>query len=218
MNFKVKCVAYHDNRNPQIFTVGKVYEVKNGRIVSDNGDWYEGWSLDSNGNGDFKALKKWFAQWCDLELVEDKKVFTKKDLKTGMFGYVDDNIEDWFVIVDNNLIYQKGCMDEIYRLNDDLKFPSGRKITALYDADCFNIATSFRGKLIWERKPLYNGKVVCVEVTPANRDLYTVGKIYQFNNGKITADNGYLYPSCTEIHSFEDWDNFSYCKFIEIVE
>lgn len=69
-----------------------------------------------------------------------------------------------------------------------------------------------------EEKPLYNGKVVCVD-NRANERAYTVGKIYQFKDGTITADSGISMPNKkVKIHSFEDWQSWTSAKFIEVVE
>ena len=80
MNFKVKCVRWH-NPNPPAFIEGKIYDVKDNIIEGENGDCFTAWSFDSN--ADFNALKLWFSDFCDFELVEEKKVFTKSDLQNG---------------------------------------------------------------------------------------------------------------------------------------
>ena len=67
------------------------------------------------------------------------------------------------------------------------------------------------------KKPLYNGKVVCIDRT-CNYDLYTVGKIYQFKDGKITGDNGGNYPLDCKVDSFEEFLKHTSAKWIEIVE
>lgn len=223
MDFKVKCIRV--KKYPDYFTEGKIYEVKDKKVVCDNGFVGDAWAYSFNGNADFEAFSKWWGEWFDFELVEDKKMFTTKDLKTGMFGYFDNETDDWFVIVGDRFVYQKGLGDNVCMLNDDLESPSGRKITALYHAKCFDHAAQRKGKLIWkreEKKPelkLYNGKVVCVEVNN-NPNLYTVGKIYQFKDGNLIADNGGAYPGTiyTQIHTFKDWAKWTSSKFIEIKE
>lgn len=167
----------------------------------------------------------WFND--ELKLVEEKKVFTAKDLKTGMFGYFDNETDDWFVIAGDRFIYQKGCGDDVSKLNDNLEMPSGRKITALYEGKGFYHAKRPSNTPIWKRekeKPLYNGKVVCVDATL--NEFYTVGKIYQFKDGQLTADHGRQYPkdninpakNIAKIHNFEEWSNWSTAKWIEIKE
>lgn len=66
-------------------------------------------------------------------------------------------------------------------------------------------------------KPRYNGKVVCTDNCYANNRIYTVGKIYKFNDGHITADDGIKYP-LNPVYSFEEWINWTGSKFIEVVE
>lgn len=69
MNFKVKCVAYRKPELEQYFTIGKVYEVEDGAIVSDNGFKYDDWSY--GGNHSFELLQKWFDDWYEFELVTE---------------------------------------------------------------------------------------------------------------------------------------------------
>lgn len=65
----------------------------------------------------------------------------------------------------------------------------------------------------------YNGKVVCAE----QREecfAYTVGKIYEFKNGKLVNDNGFRVPE-TPIKTLEEWNkgmNADFAKFIPLVE
>ena len=69
------------------------------------------------------------------------------------------------------------------------------------------------------KKPIYySGKVVCVE---AGEDAaYTVGKIYEFKDGKVKIDNGCTVPSGDPIKSLDEWNNFDWtlAKFIELKE
>ena len=68
-----------------------------------------------------------------------------------------------------------------------------------------------------EDKTLYNGKVVCIDLCGCNKRIYTVGKIYQFVDGKIKTDEGCPIPF-NPVHSFEEWNSLSDSKFIEIKE
>jgi len=72
-NFKVRCVKLSKNSN---FELNKVYEVKNGTIVSDTGWKFNGWS---NGvNATYKEFSKWWNEdkHCShFELVEEKPSF-----------------------------------------------------------------------------------------------------------------------------------------------
>lgn len=68
------------------------------------------------------------------------------------------------------------------------------------------------------KKPIYySGKVVCVE---AGEDAaYTVGKIYEFVDGRVKINNGKTVLSFP-VRSLDEWNNSSctYAKFIELKE
>ena len=71
-----------------------------------------------------------------------------------------------------------------------------------------------------EEKPkYYNGKVICVKKT-VNASAYTVGRVYEFKDGKVTIDNGVTLPSAKGITTLDEWneDKSLYCKFIPFVE
>lgn len=68
-----------------------------------------------------------------------------------------------------------------------------------------------------EPKKLYNGKVVCID-NVGNPNSYTVGKIYEFKDGRLKGDNGGVYPLFTPIYTFEDWEKWTSAKFIEVIE
>ena len=157
-------------------------------------------------------------------LVEDKKVFTEKDIKTGMFGVMSNGYK--FVVVNDHFVYEDGGYDNVYL---DLAF---WHVDKLYEGlhsfrmleVVLNGSTDY-GKLVYEYKPRYNGKVVCLDNT-VNSNFYTVGKIYQLKDGQITADNGKRYPmdnikpskNTAKIYNFEDWEKWSTAKWLEIKE
>lgn len=66
MNFKVKCVGY--NAKERYFTIGKIYDVKDGQIFCDDGGKYKHWS---DFGESFENLREWFKQWYEFELVKD---------------------------------------------------------------------------------------------------------------------------------------------------
>lgn len=67
-------------------------------------------------------------------------------------------------------------------------------------------------------EPKYNGKVVCVDRTN-NKDIYTVGKIYQFVDGSLTNDKGGTYNNFGRgFASFKEFADWTSAKFIEVVE
>ncbi len=58
-----------------------------------------------------------------------------------------------------------------------------------------------------------NFKVRCVDLLGCNYGNYTVGKVYEVKDGKLTADNGAKLPSTRTVNDFEDWQSFSSSKF-----
>ena len=69
------------------------------------------------------------------------------------------------------------------------------------------------------KKPIYyNGKVVCVKVYKGA--AYTVGKIYEFVDGRVRIDNGCTSPSGDPIKSLDEWNNsdWALAEFIELKE
>lgn len=72
-----------------------------------------------------------------------------------------------------------------------------------------------------EAPQYYNGKVVCVSVS-GGYFAYTVGKIYEFIDGRVKIDNGSIVPSDKSgaVTSLEDWNGRYYtrAKFIPLVE
>jgi hypothetical protein len=235
MEFKVKCVYSGDNCCSH-FTVGEVYEVTEDGLKTNQGQFYTLWK-NGSGENNFEKLRKWFVEhskMCDyrFELVEDKKMFTKSDLKNGDVivrrnGWVE------IVIVDLDVLVSKHGWDSLYDINEDLTDCDSQNYSDEYDIvkvyrpreryHCvFDKDAYTKGTLVYDRerdtkKPLYNGKVVCVELN--GNTMYTVGKIYQFKDGIMTADNGLTYPSrFNPIHNFEAWNKWTASKFIEIKE
>lgn len=70
-----------------------------------------------------------------------------------------------------------------------------------------------------EAKKVYNGKVVCV-ANPFDCDLYTVGKIYTFKDGKVRFDNcDSDSPIGREpFTTFAEFTRWSTAEWIEVVE
>lgn len=169
--------------------------------------------------------------WCTVKgLVEDKKVFTKKDLKNGDVVKKRNGNVEIIVLPLGTMVTKSNGFNTLAEMNDDLTDIDGdeaydivpvRRPSATHECT-FGAFEYNLGKLIWEReekKPLYNGKVVCIDNTQ-NPTLHTVGKIYQFKDGYLTADNGRKYPglSLDAIHSFKEWEKWTGSKFIEIKE
>lgn len=70
-----------------------------------------------------------------------------------------------------------------------------------------------------EKKPTYfSGKVVCVEKN--EHRAYTVGKVYEFKDGRVTIDNGNTIP-CHPVATLEEFNDIGFAvgaKFIQLVE
>lgn len=54
-----------------------------------------------------------------------------------------------------------------------------------------------------------NFKVKCIQADGPNCNLYTVGKVYEVKNGKLTTDNGLQLPNHYCVDGFYDWSSFS---------
>ena len=229
--FRVKRIDVNKNYEGRSPYIGRVFTVKD---IRPNGNSIaEHYSVT-----DPDCIYIFYAD--EIELVEEKKVFTKSDLKNGDV-IVRRNGKVSIVILDLGVLIARDGWDTLSEINDDLT-----------DIDCFGRDDEWdvvkvyrptdkwqcqfsdlgytRGELVYDRerdteKPLYNGKVVCTSLCGRNYGLYTVGKIYQFKDGQLIADNGKSYPtssvnnnSIAKIHNFEDWSKWSTANWIEIKE
>lgn len=170
-------------------------------------------------------------QWSDEMVepyVEEKKVFTKSDLKNGDVVVLR-NGDVQIAIVDLGLFITRSGFNRIKDWDESLKEVEYEEcewdIVQVFrpteDWHCqFN--SSSHGTLVYDRerdtKKLYNGKVVCISLN-GYTNAYTVGKIYEFKNGCITDDSGYTFGKGKEkFYTFEDFAKFTASKFIEVVE
>jgi hypothetical protein len=115
MDFKVKLIKY--NSKERYFTLGKTYEVKDGIIFSDEDYKYDMWAKKYGCN--IEGLNKWLKPWYEFELVEEKKVFTKADLKNGDVikrrnGWVE------IVCLETGTLIARSGFNEIKDIKDDL--------------------------------------------------------------------------------------------------
>ena len=67
-----------------------------------------------------------------------------------------------------------------------------------------------------EPEKLYNGRVFCVDNGSA-KHLYTTGKIYEFKDGQLICDEGYLFPF-KPIKNISSFLIGSGAKWMEVVE
>lgn len=68
------------------------------------------------------------------------------------------------------------------------------------------------------RSEFYNGKVVCISKTSPNT-AYTVGKVYEFVEGRVKIDNGNIVPT-DAVKSIEEFNEqrMSFGKFAPLIE
>lgn len=113
--------------------------------------------------------------------------------------------------------------DTIAKLYKDNKLVK-KAIAKCSPDDKFDFNTGARiafDRLIGEESfpKYYNGKVVCVE--KKTYSAYTVGKIYEFKDGKVIIDNGCTLPlDDKRITTLDEWNNEAiwYAKFIPLVD
>lgn len=74
--------------------------------------------------------------------------FTKKDVKTGMFGKMRNG--SLFVMVDGYLVYQRGGFDKLENMEENLGFEGGNYIEKL-ETDCHAFAQFGGGVTVYER-------------------------------------------------------------------
>lgn len=62
----------------------------------------------------------------------------------------------------------------------------------------------------------YNGMVVCIEC--GRYSSYTLGKVYEFVDGRVTDDRGEAFPK-EPVKTLEEWNNrvISRAKFAQIM-
>lgn len=223
--FRVKRIDVNKNYEGRSPYIGRVFTVKD---IRPNGNSIaEHYSVT-----DPDCIYIFYAD--EIELVEDKKVFTKSDLKNGDVivrrnGWVEIVIVDLNVLVTNNEGWNdlSDVMEDLTDIDSDydLNYDIVKVYRPREKHHCvFNELGYTKGELVYDRerdtkpkKPLYNGKVVCIDRT-SNYGLYTVGKIYQFKDGSLTGDNGREYPLCAKVDSFEEFLKHTSAKWIEIKE
>lgn len=67
-NYKVRCVGY--KRKERYFTIGKVYDVVNGKITNDNGFIY--WDPKNYRDyNDVNNVIEYLSAWYEFEMVTD---------------------------------------------------------------------------------------------------------------------------------------------------
>ena len=184
------------------------------------------------------GLDPWGDIKCDHIFVRDMreycgKVFTVRNAFSRVYhldgcksdlgfwwGFTDDMLVP---VIDKKIVITTDGKTTFARLYENKKIVKTAKAQCAPE-DKFDFIAG--AELAFERltqnklkKPTYyHGKVVCVKV---DKDAaYTVGKIYEFKNGRVRIDNGCTFPSGDPIKSLDEWNNFEWtlAKFIELKE
>lgn len=155
-----------------------------------------------------RAEEKYRIEGCDYNFTDEmlEPVNTRKLVITS------DGVETLARLYEGNKVIKTAtakCSPE-----DTYNFDEGARI-ALH-----RLFGDYAG-LIAEKPKYYNGKVVCVEKS-ARYMAYTVGKVYEFKNGRVKIDNGNIIPIAGEkaVETLSEWNNnaTNYVKFIPFVE
>lgn len=160
-----------------------------------------------------------------VKVYSDRVIVVKGLDRGGMLCEYDVNPEYFDLVVDRRkiVITTDGKKTVTAKLVDGKKTVK-TAVAKCSPSDVFNFETGAEiafGRLFEaepEKPKLYNGKVVCIHVA-CNEGTYTVGKIYQFVDGKITADSGRKFGGWNgAFTSFEDFAKWTSSEFIEVVE
>lgn len=164
VDFKVKCTW---TREPNNFTVGKVYEVCDGLLYSDLNNCYDSWSdpgVEPCRDKTFESLRRWFNPYCTFELVndenvEDEKLFTKNNLKTGdVVKYRNGEVGIVFAEL-GSILFKDDSYEKLERIEYNLTVPefsnydimAVRRPTNSYECR-FGAFEHELGELVYERK------------------------------------------------------------------
>lgn len=132
-----KIVITHDGKT----TLARLYE--NNKVVK---------SAEAKCSPDDEFNFETGAKRAFERLTEEKKEapkFDKSMLTNGRFGYISDN--DWFVVVDDKIIYKKGDYDTLEDMNASGRY-NGYGVKCIVDALSFNNArdnATMPNKVIW---------------------------------------------------------------------
>jgi len=149
-SFKVRCVEVKKS-NDTLHTKDKVYEIKNGKMICDNGE-----ELPKFRNlGSFEDLQRYSAS--KFELVEEK-MFSKSDLKTGMRVERRDGIRLIVMIStegDDCIVGDSGEWASLRNYSNGLASVIGDKADIVRVYGAYNIPCllniNISGKLLYER-------------------------------------------------------------------
>ena len=81
------------------------------------------------------------------EEMEEPPKFDKSMLTNGRFGYM--SVNDWFVVVDDKIIYKNGALDFLEKMNSKGRYRSGYGVKYIVEALSFDNAKLDPKKVIW---------------------------------------------------------------------
>jgi hypothetical protein len=182
---KVKCAGYWQGRE-NYFTVGKIYDVIDGAITSDDGFYYDGTQMAGHPNS---------YEWLAHEYYKFEEV---KDMKNYELHITSDGVNTNAVYKVDGKIVNKAkarCNPE-----DEFDFKTGAEIAT---------------ERVLETKEPYNAKVICVENDESyGENNLEIGAIYTIRDNCFVWHNGIV--SASKYNSIEDLNKRFVCaKFIE---
>ena len=171
-------------------------------------------------SGDIKCrycFTRSMREYCG-KVFEIKRAGPEYRIDNLVWAFSDDMLEP---VCDSKIVITTDGKTTLVRLYEDGEVKKSAKAECTPD-DKFDFSVG--AKLAFERltKPepkYYCGKVVCVEKKHDNY-AYTVGKIYEFKNGRVKIDNGNEAPCATRVTSLDEWNasDWAMAKFIELKE
>lgn len=189
------------------------------RIVS---KWTDGCNQNPHG-----LMDKWLGKVMTIRAIKGELYKMKEDIHEGLGGWCWNEATISRLVYNHKIVITTDGKETLARLYDGDKVIK-KAVARCSPEDTFNFETGARiafdrlvGEKPVEEKPkYYNGKVVCIGNALGNSRLYTVGKIYQFENGRFKNDSGTMTPALENrvVETFEDWENLTMSKFIEVVE
>lgn len=205
--FRFKVVEATGNDQSKCLTVGKTYEVVDGKFKDDTNAIFNAWDNPANSKGDtpFERLCDWWKRWYKFKLVEEhatnEKIVITVDGRTTLARLYKDG-----KVVKSA---EARCCPE-----DKFDFAIGANLAY---ARLMGVTIADEEKKEDPKPKYYSGKVVCVDSSYC-RD-FTVGKIYEFDNGKVMDNTDYVRPCCYSVTDLDDdYMRSWHYKFIPLVE
>lgn len=204
-NGKVICVK---SASSCFWTVGKVYEVKNGKIT------------DNEGN---KRMQKVTSETLKHIGSPDNDFIPYVEAESNHKEDTPKTLNCKVVCTANSY----GCsfrvgaftIGKIYEVKDGkITGDGGWDGSLCYDSIenlCIGLGNTFI-PLVKDKPSYYNGKALCVD--NHHNDTYTRGRVYQFKDGILTDDYGFAINDESPVKTFEEWKKWSSAEWLEVIE